>query len=189
MRLFIAVDPGRQFRTDLDARLDAWRRRLALSWVRPDNLHVTLQFLGEQPAELLPGLEKRLVEVAGRHEPLLLRPGRLGAFPHLRSPRVLFLQMESGGALERLAADVRAAITPLLGPGAVDDKPFRPHLTLARIKRPLTQAEGRLLVDIDLGAWADLPAAELRLLRSELERAGARYTDMAVVPLGKTAAR
>ncbi len=183
MRLFIAVDPGERFRRDLSTRLDAWRARVPIGWVRPENMHLTLAFLGELPETALPELEAALRSAADGSGPFVLRPGEVGAFPSLRSPRVLVLHCDSGGRLERLASAVRAATDPLLPPAQRDDKPFRAHLTLARIKRPLTPAELRDLAGMRLGEWEPLPIAEVRLVRSVLGRAGPTYTELRAVPL------
>lgn len=189
MRLFVAVDPGGRFRRELSTRLDPWRARLRVAWVAEPNLHVTLRFLGELPEAALPRLEAALRQAAAGHAPLCLRPGRVGAFPNLRAPRVLFLQMESGGALERLAAAVQVATDPLLPPDQRDSKPFRAHLTLARIKRPLAPSEARELAAVDAGAWEPLPVGEVRLVRSVLGPAGPAYSEILAVPLAGAAPR
>jgi len=184
VRLFIAVDPGERFRIELSSRLDAWRARLPLAWVRAANLHVTLRFLGELPEGALPALERALRGAVAGHAPLVLQPGGVGAFPDLRAPRVLFLQMASaGGGLERLAASVRTAVDPLLPPGGGDNKPLRAHLTLARVKRPLTPAQARGLAAIDTGAWAPLTVDDVRLVRSVTGPAGPAYSCLLAVPL------
>ncbi len=188
MRLFVAVHPGERFQRELSRRLDGWRARLPLAWVRPDNLHVTLRFLGELPVASVPPLAAALREAAAGQPSFLLRPGGAGAFPHLRAPRVLFLHLESGGALERLAAAVRAATDPCLPPERRDDQPFRAHLTLARIREPLPAERARQLAQIDAGAWDPLPVADVRLVSSVLARGGSIYTDEAVVPLASPAA-
>jgi 2'-5' RNA ligase len=184
VRLFIAVDPGERFRAALSTRLDAWRARLPFAWVRAENLHVTLRFLGELPEEALPALEMALRGAVAGHAPVVLRPGGVGAFPDLRAPRVLFLQMASpGGALERLAESVRAAVDPLLPTGERDDQPLRAHLTLARVKQPLTPAQAREIAVIDPGAWDPLTVGEVRLMLSEPGRAGPVYTSLLVAAL------
>lgn len=184
MRLFIAVDPGERFRAELSTRLDVWRARLPVAWVRAGNLHVTLRFLGELPEAALPALEMALHGAVAGHAPFVLQPGGVGAFPDLRAPRVLFLQMTSpGGALERLATAVRAAVDPLLPPGAGDDRPLRAHLTLARVKRPLLPTQARELAAIDPGPWDPLTIGEVCLLRSVPGRSGPVYTRLLAAPL------
>lgn len=184
MRLFIAVDPGEQFRAELSTRLDAWRARLPVAWVRAGNLHVTLRFLGELPEAALPALEMALRGAVAGHAPFDLQPGGVGAFPDLRAPRVFFLQMASpGGALERLAESVRAAVDPLRPPGECDDQPLRAHLTLARVKRPLTPAQAHELAAIDPGAWDPLTVGVVGLMRSVPGRAGPVYSRLLAAAL------
>ncbi len=183
MRLFVAVDVGEHFRSALDLRLDAWRRRLRIAWVRPENWHLTLQFLGDWPAELLSPLQEALLDEARRHVEFVMRPGSVGAFPNLRAPRVLFLQFASDGALELLAAGVRARVSAVAPGGPQDEKPFRAHLTVARIKRPLPVRLRAEFQELDLGSWDPLPVRDFRLVQSELRAEGARYTVRAVCPL------
>ncbi|MHB8078620.1 MAG: RNA 2',3'-cyclic phosphodiesterase [Candidatus Krumholzibacteriia bacterium] len=184
MRLFIAVDPGARFRAGLSTRLDAWRVRLPLAWVRAANLHVTLRFLGELPEPALPALASALRGAVAGHGPFTLQPGGVGAFPDLRAPRVLFLQMDSpGGELARLATAVRTAVDPLLPPDRCDDRPLRAHLTLARVKQPLTPAQARELAAIDPGAWVPLTVDEVGLMRSVTGPAGPVYTRLLAVAL------
>ncbi len=181
MRLFVAVDPGERFRRELTTRLGDWPRRLPLAWVRPENWHLTLSFLGDWPPELLPPLREGLAAAAAGG-PFPVRPGAVGAFPDLRRPRVLFLHMEADGRLERLAAAVRRQVE-LVAAGRQDAKPFRSHLTLARVRRPLPPRLRDLPARIDLGGWEPLTVADFRLVRSRLGPQGPRYEDLATFPL------
>jgi 2'-5' RNA ligase len=87
--------------------------------------------------------------------------------------------MESGGKLERLAAGVRARVDMVAPDGPQDHKPFRAHLTLARIKRPLPAAKRQLLRQIQLAANESLLVSDFRLIRSELRPSGPLYTVLA----------
>ena len=60
MRAFLAVHPGDEFRAALSRRVDPWRDRIPVKWTRPETWHLTLQFLGEWPAERLEALQERL---------------------------------------------------------------------------------------------------------------------------------
>ena len=103
-------------------------------WSRPEGLHLTLAFLGERPAEGLPGLEALGAEIAGRHRAFPLATAGLGTFPTGPRARVLWLALAPSPALEALAADLRGALAA--AGEAFDAKPFRAHLTLARLRRP-----------------------------------------------------
>ncbi len=184
MRLFVAVNPTERFTHDLDTWLDRWRPRVPAAWTRRETWHLTLAFLGEWPAERAESLALALSDEAPRHPGFLLRPGELGAFPNLRTPRVLFLQMDGGEALAGLATAVRARVEATWPEGPQDRKVFRPHLTLARFKAPLEAEASAALAGIDPGTWPPQPVAEVRLVRSTLRPSGARYADVAVFPLG-----
>lgn len=103
-------------------------------WSRPEGLHLTLAFLGERPAEGLPALEALGAGVAGRHRAFPLATAELGTFPEGPRARVLWLALAPSPTLEALAADLRGALAA--AGEAFDAKPFRAHLTLARLRRP-----------------------------------------------------
>lgn len=184
MRLFIAANCGEQFRRLLATQLDAWRAQLRIAWSRPQTWHLTLDFLGEVPVADVPALQDGLRVEAARHQPFQVRPGQLGGFPSLNRPRVLFLHMDSGGALEELAAGIRFRVDTVLPDGDQDRKAFRAHLTIARIKRPLLRAQQQLLSQIQFAPWEPLTLDTVRLVKSELSPQGAQHTDLAVIPLG-----
>jgi 2'-5' RNA ligase len=183
MRLFVAVNPGERFRQLLATQLDAWRSQLQIAWARPQTWHLTLDFLGEVPAGKVEPLKGSLLAECRRHRPLTIRPGEPGAFPNLNRPRVFFLQMDDDGGLNALAAAVRERVDEVLPDGEQDRKPFRPHLTIARIKRPLPRHQLQLLSGIRFAPWEPLVLKQVHLIASVLHPAGARHTDLAAFPL------
>ncbi len=183
MRLFVAVDPGERLRADLSTGIDEPRRALRARWVDPRRLHITLMFLGERPESDLPALREALLDAVAPHGAFTVVPGDPGCFPDGRRPRVLFLHMESGGALEQLAAAVRKAVAGRFPAEGFDDKPFRPHLTLARFRTPppatdLETAIAALPRDLD-----PFQIRAARLVRSRLTPDGPLYDDLAVFTL------
>ncbi len=183
MRLFVAVDQGERLRSTLATALDTWRRRWDLNWVRPENLHVTLRFLGEQPEGALPALNAALRGAAGAHTGFAMVSGGLGVFPGWRRPRVLFLQLAGNGELEALARSVNTAIDERLGEDPARRQAFRAHLTLARIKRPLGATAIEDLRALAPPAPQPIPVREIRLIESRLGRHGPQYTTRRVFPL------
>ena len=111
MRVFLAVPCGEQLTAAVTTVLDGWRAgpasRLAVRWTRPETWHLTLQFLGDWPADRLAEL-KTALEATCSQPAFPLTPGRIGGFPDLKSPRVLFLHMDDDGEAARLAGRVRA---------------------------------------------------------------------------------
>ena len=184
VRLFVAVNLPEQLRRDLDTRLDTLRDRVRIAWTRPETWHLTLMFLGEWPETRLQPLREALQEAVAPHPWFLIRPGAIGAFSDLRRPRVLFLHLDGGDPLRALARDVRAAVDAVWPDGPQDHKALRPHLTLARIKRPLQGDEGAQLRAFDVGTCAPFPVSAVHLMASELRAGGARHTCRATLVLG-----
>lgn len=101
-------------------------------WVRGDALHVTVKFFGEVVTDQVDAVREAL-RAATRNTPVLpFAPGELGAFPSLRRPRVLWAGYESEAALELLAHRVEQRADALGFP--VEGRPFRPHVTLGRVR-------------------------------------------------------
>ncbi|MBK7703479.1 MAG: RNA 2',3'-cyclic phosphodiesterase [bacterium] len=188
MRLFVAVDPGERFRAEVSPCLDAWRARWDFGWVRMEQFHVTLRFLGEWPSDRLDDLHAGLSAAAGATPPFSLQAGGLAAFPGWRRPRVLVLQMESGGALEELAARVDGAVArrcPGLGAAAGT---FRAHLTLARFRAEPAPSELEALRREAAPRVSGIDVTGIRLVQSTLAPGGALHATRAVFPLAGAAA-
>jgi 2'-5' RNA ligase len=162
MRLFVAVRPPPEALTDLERAVAAVRPLAPdLRWTLPAQWHLTLTFLGDVADDDVPDLEGRLARAAARHPPLALwfrAAGRFGS-------RVLITRLDGDREpLRRLAAATSAAARRC---GlAVEDRPYRPHLTLARSDggtdlRPLVEA----LAPFEGVPWE---ADRLELVRSRL---------------------
>lgn len=184
MRLFLAVSLGEQFAADLSTQLARWTPELKIRWTRPPSWHVTLQFLGEWPESRVSGLISALEEVCD-HPVFHLEPGSLDGFPNLGSPRVLFLQMEDDGTCVLLAGRVREIVEATWPRGPQDQREFRGHLTLARVRGRLAFREINLLKKVQLGPFDQVPIEAFKLYRSVLEPSGPRYTELASFSLRK----
>jgi 2'-5' RNA ligase len=179
IRAFLAVNPPDHWHRELSLRVDPVRQALkgcsALRWAPPHNWHLTLQFLGNWPEARL----KVLKEASGNRaapSAFSLSPRGLGAFPDLRHPRVLFLQLDGGQAIVNLVEWVREAVQEIWPDGPQDARVFRPHLTLARVKGELSAQELARLGSLDLAELPALPVADFGLMGSELTASGARHT-------------
>jgi RNA 2',3'-cyclic 3'-phosphodiesterase len=133
VRAFVTVFPPPEVRKKA---LVAARRLLSANrvrWARPENVHLTLKFLGDVREESLDSLSAALGEVCGGHAPFDAALAGLGAFPSARRARVLWAGIGAGSdRLRSLAVDIDAALAPL---GFEREKrPYVPHLTLGRIR-------------------------------------------------------
>ncbi|MFH1178008.1 MAG: RNA 2',3'-cyclic phosphodiesterase [Acidobacteriota bacterium] len=182
MRAFVAVELPAETHRSLVAGLAEARRTLpSARWVRPEGIHITLKFLGEQPDALVRDLGARAAESLARLAPVEVRFGGGGFFPSPRRPRVAWLGGEAVG-LERWAAAVEdcAAAAGI----AREVRPFSLHVTLARIERPWRPEEAESFLSRVAG-WRLPPflAREAVLFSSVLGPGGARYTPVVRVPV------
>jgi 2'-5' RNA ligase len=184
MRLFLAVEFEQELRRAL-REATAPLRAVApdAGWVAEDRLHLTLKFLGEQPETLVDPLTTAMAEIARRHWPVPMRLRGVGAFPDLRRPKVVWVGIEPAPKLELLQHDVEERCAAL---GVeVDGKPFRPHLTIGRLRgiegRETLRQLGRVARQIRFRADAVVSAIDL--VRSTLTSAGPRYERLAHAPL------
>ncbi|MBM4129948.1 RNA 2',3'-cyclic phosphodiesterase [bacterium] len=184
VRAFIAVPCGEQLAAELSRRLDAAAGRVAVRWTHPRTWHLTLQFLGDWPADRLQRLRTALVDVAAAVPPPLV-PAGWGGFPDRRRPRVLFLQFAPAEPVSELARRVRQASAIVWPDGPQDTRPAHLHLTLARVREPLEAGQLNAVLDIDLSGLPELPVERFCLLASDLRPQGARHTELASYGLRK----
>jgi RNA 2',3'-cyclic 3'-phosphodiesterase len=155
-----------------------------VGWVAPENLHLTLKFLGGVEPDRLERVSTALQTTAVAASPFELTLRGLGAFPSPTRPRVIWAGVHAGGdALGALAARVDAALSRLEFPR--EDRPFSAHVTLGRVREP--SRDPALTVALAAGAARDfgrVPVAQVALMRSDLSPRGARYTALATWALG-----
>lgn len=175
MRLFIAINLPEDTRRALyDAAAPLRATDAPVKWVAPDAIHMTLKFLGGVNDDLEPSITKWLDTVAAERRPFALSLDGFGAFPAVDHPRVIWAGAESVPPLELLQHDVETAMADL--GFEVEGRPFKPHVTLGRMKKG-GEREARALGDL-LGAleFADEVAVEtVDLMRSRTLPDGAQY--------------
>ncbi|HEX6972235.1 MAG TPA: RNA 2',3'-cyclic phosphodiesterase [Limnochordia bacterium] len=193
MRTFIAIPIEDPLRAYLQAYVASWRSGAsrAVRWVSPEQLHITLAFLGELTPERVlgsngrPGVLSAVRAAAQGIAPFTCRLGGRGAFPERGGPRVLWVGWEPAEPLERLAEAVRTELSRLSLP--FDARPFRAHVTLGRVRGELTAAW--------LSAWSGaegrrgheaappLRVHEIATYESRLRRGGPEYDIVDRAPL------
>jgi 2'-5' RNA ligase len=182
VRSFVAVLLPDRMRAGL-ARVSAELRgqTRGLAWVRADNLHLTLRFLGEIEPMRLEQVREAVAAAAAAVAPFTVSLGGLGGFPSGRAPRVLWASVAAGGEeLETLYAALEAALVARGMPG--ESRPFHPHVTLARARDP--RGAGDLASVLGVGpAFGEVRVGALHLMRSDLGPRGSRYSVLAEAPL------
>ena len=180
MRLFtgIALPPG--VRDNLARVLKELRPLAPLNWSPVENLHITSKFIGQWP-------EQRLAELEGALEGVNCPFGfdvaiaRFGYFPNPHHPRTLFAGIQAGPALAELANRIDEALRPL---GiAEENRPYSPHLTLARIKNEDIRALREHIAKMTNFDFGTFQVSEFHLYLSKTGPNGSIYTPLATYPL------
>ncbi|XXT15286.1 RNA 2',3'-cyclic phosphodiesterase [Sorangium sp. So ce429] len=185
MRVFVAVDPGAELLAKAGELLrELSPRAPSAKWVEPAGLHITLAFMGEIGEERLPLVIAAAGSVGAFHRPLTLRIEKGGAFGTRRRPRVLWLGVGGAvGALTAIHRDLEQTLSMSTG-YVPEDRPFEPHLTLARSRDPrgdpALDACAQAIGNVDFG---ETRIEEIIVYQSEMTPKGARYTALARVPL------
>ena len=184
VRLFIAINLPSDVRRLAHAAAAPLRSAAPhVRWVAEENLHLTLKFLGDVPDETGATIADALRPAAARHRATALELTGFGAFPNLRRPRVVWAGAVPDPRLELLHHDVEVACEAL--GFEVDGRPFRPHVTLGRIRVPAGGEDNwplaRAARSTRLHAACTVESVDL--MRSELSPGGARYTILAALPL------
>ena len=191
IRAFVAVELPPEARDALSAvvRFLEGRGIVGLRTVDPASVHLTLKFLGNVPASRVEAIEDALVDAAARSRPFRLALGETGTFPERGAPRVLWVGLDGDvEALAGLRARVEEALRPL--GFAPEGRPFRPHLTLARMRDRSTRADraqaAAALSSAPFEPGLEFPVESVSLMRSILRPDGARYVRLASIRLGDT---
>lgn len=176
MRIFFAIELGDDTKQAVARAIDAigirnppWR------WVATGNFHYTMKFLGEMPDDSVPQLVEAAEAACKDVGPFELGLGELGGFPNLKKPRVLFYQATGEtDVMKNLASRLDHALAARIGSDE-EKRPFRAHLTIARVKAPPLPAVSDLLMAAPAPQAARETIAKLSLMRSELSPKGAQY--------------
>lgn len=176
MRLFLAINLPAAVRSEVEAATTLLRDTAPeLSWVHGARLHLTLKFFGEIDDVRVDDLAAAAAGVAGQHREFVLHLGGVGAFPNFRRARVVWLGVEHEARLELLHHDLELAFEAL--GFDVEGRPFRPHLTLARVKQPLPETRLRALSRAakQTDYRTDFVVRSIDLMSSELSHSGPTY--------------
>jgi 2'-5' RNA ligase len=188
IRVFFAVDLSESAKEKLGAFINTLKRKSrthGIRWSKPENLHITLQFLAETHSEHLPLLIANVrAKIEGIVHSSALTFGSLHLFPSPYRPRVIVLDI--------MPHDELAMLSRLIGEGItathyeIEHRPFRAHLTLGRIKQP-QDLNLSFLGECEIPEFDKIIFDEVVLFRSEPQPEGSRYTAIEKLHLLKQA--
>lgn len=185
-RLFLAIDVPAPLRR-LIAQVQTELRPLLPSarWTRSEAMHITVKFLGAVDTLVVGQVEAVAAAVAARHAGSVLPLLGLGGAPGLRRPRVVWVDCQASPEVARLQADLQEDLSTLGIPR--ETRPFRPHITLARVDPRRARPTGPLVLSPTLASAlcaASIPVTELVLFESVPRQDGVRYVVLRRFGLG-----
>ena len=177
-RTFCAIELPPAVREQLASHAKQLREAVpeaTASWSKPDNVHLTLKFFGNVAKERLPRISEAAARVAGEFSAFQIRIGGTGVFPRRSRPQVLWVGVEdSSGRLSELQQRLEEAFARE-GFGK-EDRGYRPHLTIARLRRP---EDARDLAEAHIQTkftFIEVPINNFVVFRSQLSPKGSIYT-------------
>ena len=203
MRIFIGIDLDDAVRAKI-ARFVEGISGFApeARWVRPESLHITLKFIGEQKEEQVGAISERLRQIhSGTIE---IRMAGYGFFPTAKAPRVFWIGIHAGTELAQLAGDIDEAVGELGVPR--EEREFSPHLTLARAGGHGKRSSGdprwrkddrpnsvfsvlqKRLAKMGDPEFGTMTADKFILYQSQLSPTGSKYTKLERFPMLPSAA-
>lgn len=188
MRLFTGIALTSECRAAVAAAVAPLRADPAsVSWVAPENLHITMKFLGEISRDRLGAIGVALEGVAANFSPFLLHAEGAGLFPGTRNPRVLWVGFrEPLELVKELQENMESALSGAGFPR--EDRPFHPHITVGRARGVLPPAWGdRFLRALSGRRFGEVPVPKITLYESRLSPGGAVYTVVRDFPLSRGA--
>jgi RNA 2',3'-cyclic 3'-phosphodiesterase len=182
-RIFIAlkVEPGEAF-LNLVSSLKSGLNSGSIKWTNPDNIHITLAFLGdtdEKMIKIISSMLRNKCEGSGRFE-LIIKGS--GVFKNMRDPHIIWVGIEHSGKLIHLNDLIMNGLREF--DIRIEDRPFNPHLTIGRIKHLNGKEALKALVEkYQNSEIQKMPVNEVILYESILLQSGPEYKPIVIVNL------
>jgi 2'-5' RNA ligase len=188
VRAFIALELPEAMQRELD-KLSVELRKLLfdlpLRWVRTQNIHLTLKFLGNASPDDLPRIQAIVDEQARKTPPIHIEFSDFGVFPNVHKPLVLWVGVRAPAGLQDLQQGIEARLVELGYPA--EERGFNAHLTLARVRREHKLANlkriGEVMAAVKLEPSAAGIIDSVTLFRSDLKPGGSVYNPLSRSPL------
>lgn len=184
MRIFLAINlPPAMRRAVWEATLPLREITAPVAWVAEPKIHLTLKFLGTLDESAIAPLSRTMADVARAHAAPRVEVHGVGAFPNFRRPRVIWMGVEPEPRLELLHHDVEVACATL--GYELDGRPYRPHLTLGRVREPGTAEAAKALRTVAnrVRFTDEFHALSIDVMQSIPGPGGSAYSVLASAPL------
>lgn len=203
MRTFLAIEipPAvhtiiRQTQQEIETLLAAAQHSSAIRWTAPAAVHLTLRFLGETTEEQRRQLQEGCLGLTARQKPFTLTVQEAGCFPNVQAPNIIWLGLQPADqTLFQLQAKIEQTAQRV--GFAAEPKPFRPHLTIGRLRHTIERPQQRAIGQILARALATIQpsrspatvfvATHVVHMQSQLEPTGARYIPLQLFKFSEAA--
>jgi 2'-5' RNA ligase len=184
LRLFIAIDIPEFIRREIADMIELLKKyETDVKWIVPENIHLTLKFLGSTSVSLLESIRDALLRVVSAYAPFHIHIHGTGVFPSEKYPRVVWIGIGDSEPLLSLRNDIERALLLLGFEG--EEKEFHPHLTIGRVRERrgmiTLMNEVMRFRDRDFG---DCLVDQVRLMKSDLKPKGPQYSCLYPISLG-----
>ncbi len=185
IRAFIGI----KISAEIQEKLEGIQKKLKqadahVSWINPDNIHLTLQFLGNVDEAQIVDIETQLRESVTVVKPFQLQVGYAGAFPNLRYPNVIWIGVsdDEEDSLKTLQEEIDSRLSRL---GFQQEEGlFKPHLTIGRVRSQKNKSNLLRAIEAIVNIWVgEIVVDAIYVIKSELKSTGAEYTDLVEVRL------
>lgn len=190
LRAFIAIELPQPIQEAIEKQTSRLRQAAGdglVRWIPPQNIHLTLKFLGNIAASHMDFLKQLLHQTADSHQPFDVQIGGIGSFPNSKLPRVLWAGVHAPADLASLQKNIEAGAARL--GYEKEARPFSPHLTLGRVRQGIDprdlQKISAALNGIQIGNIGSARVDAVHLYKSELRPEGSLYTKLFSAPLSK----
>lgn len=180
IRAFISINLNSALQAELAAAQKALKLGRSVRWTRPEQIHLTLKFLGDIPTATVGEFAASLRRGCESLAPFTLRFDGLGCFPSYKKPRIIWAGLNGDlAALQELFRRVDYEAVTLTG--QTEDRAFVPHLTIGRVRETNSreyQAIGAALQSAKVALHGEWTVRDFALMRSELSPKGAIHTEL-----------
>jgi 2'-5' RNA ligase len=186
IRSFLAIElPKPILRKIEEVEADLKAAHADVRWVNPEKIHLTLKFFGNIEESRIDSIFQSIEEPVRNTQPFSLKVQEVGAFPSMKSPRVIWMGLVNGSQiLTSFQKEIEAQLEKIgFRP---EDRPFRPHLTLGRVKS--SRGKNDLVERMEKhkeGEFGDFEVERVILFKSDLKPSGPIYTTLRELRLGR----
>lgn len=185
LRCFIAVELPETVKSSLRDVLGILRKSdAAVRWTPPENIHLTIKFLGQTDESLIAPMKESLSKKLLTYKPFYITISDVGCFPNERRPKIVWIGIERSESLSNLQKEIDADLVKF--GFSLEKREFSPHLTIGRVKaQDNLLGMLRRLKELRSSSFANMEVKSISLMESVLKPAGAQYFTLAEIPFGR----